>query len=242
MAYVYLHTKPSGEIFYVGKGNGYRAWAKNKRSDYWKRTVDKYGYNVKIFIDNVSNEKALSIEKDLIEAIGLENLVNFTKGGDGCLGYSHTEESKKKISIGRKGKKHSEKTKKILSKKRIGKSAYNKGLKTSKEVREKISKKLKNRVISEETRKKMSESHKGKKFSDEHKKNLRKANKNRTFTREAILKSLEVCSKKLIDTKTNIEYRSIRDFCTKNKISESTFYSHFRGRTKNNKFKHIKEI
>ena len=61
MAYVYLHTKPNGEIFYVGKGNGYRAYDKNHRSEYWKRVVNKYGYEVRVFLDNVSDEKALSV-------------------------------------------------------------------------------------------------------------------------------------------------------------------------------------
>lgn len=74
MAYVYLHTKPNGEIFYVCKGTGYRAYDKNHRSSYWKRVVNKYGYEVKIFLDNISDEKALSVEMDLIEAIGLEGV------------------------------------------------------------------------------------------------------------------------------------------------------------------------
>ena len=103
MAYVYLHTKPNGEIFYVGKGSGYRAYDKNHRSEYWKRVVNKYGYEVKIFLDNVSDEKALSVEMDLIDAIGLDNLVNFTKGGEGISGFKHKEITKKKIGLSNSG-------------------------------------------------------------------------------------------------------------------------------------------
>ena len=54
MFYVYLHKKPNGQIFYVGKGKGYRATQKSNRNAYWKRVVDKYGYNVTIFKDNMT--------------------------------------------------------------------------------------------------------------------------------------------------------------------------------------------
>ena len=146
MAYVYLHTKPNGEIFYVGKGNGYRAYDKNHRSQYWKRFVNKYGYNVSIFLDNISDEKALSVEKDLIEAIGLDNLVNFTEGGEGTLGYNHSEETKKKIGLANSGG-----------------TSWSKGRKFSKEHRDKISKAHKGKKLSKETRLKMSKAFKGRK-------------------------------------------------------------------------------
>ena len=48
MAYVYLHKKDNGSIFYVGKGNGYRAWQKSNRNEYWNRVKNKYGLNVVI--------------------------------------------------------------------------------------------------------------------------------------------------------------------------------------------------
>lgn len=187
MAYVYLHSKPSGEIFYVGKGNGRRAWAKNKRSEYWKRTAAKYGYNVSIFLDNVSDEKALSVEKDLIEAIGLDNLVNFTNGGEGCIGYKHTEESLKKISKTHKGRKRSKETRKRISESLKGRVAHNKGKKMPDEQRERL-------------------------------------------------------FKKLLDTRTGTIYKSIQDFCKETETSVATFYANDRGRTKVNKFKHIKRL
>lgn len=103
MAYVYLHTKHNGEIFYVGKGVGYRAYDKSHRSEYWKRVVNKYGYKVSIFKDNISDEEALSLEKDLIDAIGLDNLVNFTKGGEGISGFKHYKETRRKIGLANSG-------------------------------------------------------------------------------------------------------------------------------------------
>lgn len=102
MAYVYLHTKPNGEIFYVGKGNGKRAYDKTNRNKHWKRVVNKYGYNVSVFLDNISDDKAFSVEMDLIDAIGLDNLTNLTKGGEGVRGNVLSEDSKLKLSKSQK--------------------------------------------------------------------------------------------------------------------------------------------
>lgn len=42
--YVYVHKKKTnGEVFYVGKGSGKRAWSAFGRNSLWKRTADKYG-------------------------------------------------------------------------------------------------------------------------------------------------------------------------------------------------------
>ena len=132
MAYVYLHTKPNGEIFYVGKGNGYRAYDKTNRNSHWKRTVAKYGYNISIFLDNLSDKKAYSVEMDLIEAIGLENLTNMNNGGEGVMtGLTFTDEHKRKISKALKGKKVSKEARLNMSKAQKGRVPYNKGLKMS---------------------------------------------------------------------------------------------------------------
>jgi hypothetical protein len=103
MFYVYLHKKPNGQIFYVGKGKGYRATQKSNRNAYWKRVVDKYGYNVTIFKDNMTEQEAFNLEMELIEAIGLENLTNLTVGGDGTSGFTHKAETKRKIGLANSG-------------------------------------------------------------------------------------------------------------------------------------------
>ena len=42
--YVYVHKKKSnGEVFYVGKGSGKRAWSSFGRNEIWQRTANKYG-------------------------------------------------------------------------------------------------------------------------------------------------------------------------------------------------------
>ena len=144
MAYVYLHKKDNGSIFYVGKGNNYRAWKKSNRSKYWNRVKNKYGLNVVIFKDNMTEEDAFSLERELISAIGLENLTNHTSGGEGILGFKHSEETKKKMSQSQKGG-----------------TSWSKGLKLSKKHREGISKGNKGKKRSKEQLKVMSEISKG---------------------------------------------------------------------------------
>lgn len=188
MAYVYLHKKPNGQIFYVGKGTKDRAWDKHNRNQHWKNVVAKYGYDVTIFLDNISEEKAYSVEEDLIEAIGLDNLVNIAKGGKGVMtGRKFTKETLNKISKTHKGRKRSKETRKRISESVKGRIAHNKGKKMPEKQREKL-------------------------------------------------------FKKLLDTKTGIVYKSIQDFCKETKTSVATFYANDRGRTKVNKFKHIKRL
>ena len=158
---VYMHIKKTnGEAFYIGMGNPKRPYDKGgNRSNWWKKTANKYGYEVVILKEGISWSDACKIEIDLIKYFGRRDsgqgaLVNMTDGGDGqknpsaetrtkisvgnkgntnMLGKSHSEESKAKISASKKGKK--------LSAEHIAKiSAGNKGKKYSEETRAKMSK------------------------------------------------------------------------------------------------------
>jgi len=83
-AYVYGHYKAdTGELFYIGKGIGKRAWEKRRRNDHWNNTVNKHGYIVKILHENLSEEEAFNKERELIEEVGLQNLANMVEGGRG---------------------------------------------------------------------------------------------------------------------------------------------------------------
>jgi hypothetical protein len=144
MAYVYLHKKDNGSIFYVGKGNNNRAWQKSNRSKYWNRVKDKYGLNVVIFKDNLSEKDAFDLEMKLISFIGVKNLTNHTLGGEGTYGFKHSEETKAKISKSNKGKK-----------------GTNNGVKFSKETKMKISIALKGKKKSKAHAKAISEVMKG---------------------------------------------------------------------------------
>jgi hypothetical protein len=63
--YVYAHLDGSGQVFYVGKGTGSRAWSK-QRHPLWTRYVDKHlngEYQVKILRDNLSLEEVQAFEE-----------------------------------------------------------------------------------------------------------------------------------------------------------------------------------
>lgn len=82
--YVYFHINPlTNKVFYVGKGKLKRAFDKRKRSEHWRRVVNKYGYIVDIIHSNISEEKAFELEIMYIKRFGIENLVNSTIGGSG---------------------------------------------------------------------------------------------------------------------------------------------------------------
>ena len=83
MAYIYGHyKKDTGELFYVEKGSGKRAWSKS-RNKHWHNVVNKHGYVVKILEDGLTDEQAFSRERELIAEVGLNNLTNMLDGGQG---------------------------------------------------------------------------------------------------------------------------------------------------------------
>ena len=93
MAYVYGHYKAdTGELFYIGKGTGNRAWIRWGRSTYWNRIVSKHGLVIKILEDGLTEDEAFEKETRLIEEVGLTNLANIREGGLG-----NTSESAKKL-------------------------------------------------------------------------------------------------------------------------------------------------
>jgi hypothetical protein len=82
--YVYGHyTADTNKLFYIGKGNGKRAWDASDRNKYWQHTVAKHGYTVTILHDNLPEHEALAKEIELIAEVGLTNLTNILPGGEG---------------------------------------------------------------------------------------------------------------------------------------------------------------
>jgi len=78
--YVYYHINPTTkEIFYIGKGNGNRAWSTG-RNKFWNDYVYELAkYDVKIICANMSDEEALSIESVLIKIHQPVCNINYTK-------------------------------------------------------------------------------------------------------------------------------------------------------------------
>lgn len=144
--------KKDNSCVYVGKDSNIH---KNKR-DIDHRSPSKYNdqqfnkilqnnpnrYTYQVLVWNVTDQKTLNtLETQYINQFNPK--FNFTNGGDGVLGYKWTkpfsEEHRKKISEGNKGKS------------------------LSKETKKKIGEGNKGKTCSEETKKRMSEAKKGEK-------------------------------------------------------------------------------
>lgn len=108
--YVYFHINPlTKEVFYVGKGNGRRAYRKN-RNTLWKNIVNKYGDPIVLIVKrNITERYAFELEKAYIKLFGRRDLnegslVNLTDGGEGSSGNILSNEQKRKISNSLKGR------------------------------------------------------------------------------------------------------------------------------------------
>lgn len=122
--YVYVHRYASGhkegQIFYVGKGHKSRIYSSQGRSKWWHSIVKKYGKKNEFISKGMSSECALTLEKILIEFIGISNLCNLTKGGEGMYGYKHSKEAKRKIAESNRTRTVSEETRKLFSERSKG--------------------------------------------------------------------------------------------------------------------------
>ena len=108
--YIYCHRRlTDGKCFYIGKGCGFRYIQKTNRNHHWNNIVNKYGFESVILINNISEKKAFELESYFIKTIGLKNLSN-TRIEQGTGGFSHSEETKRKISTSSTGKKRSQET------------------------------------------------------------------------------------------------------------------------------------
>jgi hypothetical protein len=96
--YVYLHRRATtGEICYVGKGVGGRAWWHHDRNRYWCSVARKHGLTVEIVCDGLREWAANELEAEWIMRVGRERLCNLTDGGDGVSGMVVTDEYRQKL-------------------------------------------------------------------------------------------------------------------------------------------------
>ena len=109
--YTYIHCKPNGEPFYVGKGHdthkGRRSHDLRNRNAWHKRIVAKHGCeNIRIYrFFCETEEQAFADEIQQIAQLKREGfkLCNLTDGGDGASG-TRSEEWKHNIGKANKGK------------------------------------------------------------------------------------------------------------------------------------------
>lgn len=85
-SYVYAHLDQDGNIFYIGKGIGRRAWSED-RHHLWQRYVDRRAsgkYEVRILADGLSPDQAECLESQWLaqEVATLVNWVNMARRSD----------------------------------------------------------------------------------------------------------------------------------------------------------------
>ena len=173
----YIHCKPDGTPFYIGKGSNDR-WnylSESWRNEYHKRIVKKYGKEniLKGKLDCSTEQIAFDLERGLIKCLKRQGikLANFTDGGEGMSGLSPSEETRKKLSLALKGRQK--------SKEHIEKVALsNRGKKLTQEQKDAVARARLGTKHSSETILKMSLSSKGKPKSESHRLNILMAIKN----------------------------------------------------------------
>lgn len=93
------HGKP-GTPYYIGKGKGYRAWRSHDTVKLPKDTSN----NIIIIAEGLEEDVAFKIESLHIKLWGRKDnntgiLHNQTNGGEGLAGRTHSEETKRKMSL-----------------------------------------------------------------------------------------------------------------------------------------------
>lgn len=103
-AYAYIHCRPNGSVFYVGKGTLRRAHLFRARNPHYAAVVSKYGMgNILVGVMECSTPAgALLLEQGLIRCFLRNNveLTNQTGGGDGLR--SPSAETRQKMSRSRR--------------------------------------------------------------------------------------------------------------------------------------------
>jgi hypothetical protein len=167
--YVYSHIRPdTGEVFYIGKGSGNRAWHNYDRNDYWWRIANKCGGQDSIKVDILASglyeNEAYNFENVMIKATKTQTdfrLCNMNEGGKGGMS-NPTNEVREKQRRAKLGRKLSEE-----HKNKIGVAHL--GMKRPKETGIKISAALTGLKRSDATKEKCRIANLGKKHSQEFK-------------------------------------------------------------------------
>ena len=128
---VYLHTNKNNGKKYVGitcqKPENRFLNGKGYQKQYFGKAIRKYGwesFETKILFEGLSESEAKEKEIELIAELETNNPLvgyNITIGGDGTVGYHHTQEAKDKMRIAKIGKPMSKEQKLKISEANKGK-------------------------------------------------------------------------------------------------------------------------
>jgi hypothetical protein len=175
ISYAYIHCKPDGSPFYVGKGALRRVKYFGERNQHHKNIVKKYGKENILYgmLECSTSAIALQLEEGIIKCLILSgyNLCNLTAGGDG--GKSPSKETRERLSI----------------------AAKKRGVSIACQEARNIAKR--GTTLTKEHKEKISNSCSGKEFSEQHRKNISKSAKNRGI-------SLEVRAKMIATRRKNL--------------------------------------
>lgn len=143
---VYKHTFPNDKTYIGITGlNPLKRWSNGygyKKQTILYRAICKYGWdNIKheIVIAGLTRKQAMEKEIELI-ALYKSNQKEYGYNRD-CGGSIPTEEMRKHLSNVNKGYSHTEESKKKMSETRKSRKAWNKGLNTPQEIKDKIAEK-----------------------------------------------------------------------------------------------------
>lgn len=166
-SYAYIHCKPDGTPFYVGKGALRRAKYLGERNPHHQATVNKYGKaNILVGMLECSTDNiAYDLERGIIKCLRRQDiqLTNFTDGGEGTS--NPTPETRKRLSEAAKKRGVSEACHQARVIAKTGKP------------------------LSEEQKKKQSETMRGIVFTEQHKENIRASAKKRGVSPELLAKA-----------------------------------------------------
>jgi len=102
---LYRHIRQDkNEPFYIGIGESEsRAYEKRGRTAAWKN-IAKKGYDIEVLFDDLSWEQACEKEIEFIALYCRRDnktgtLVNMTDGGEGTIGYKHSDITKEKCRV-----------------------------------------------------------------------------------------------------------------------------------------------